>query len=96
MKTMHICQPANITTWERNEDLILYRTGWIKELYKDDHVFVYVKGNKDVKKEYVVEWVDVQTHAMCSLDTAFLEEVKAYNRKFDPRHYFLVYKLKKV
>ena len=82
MKTMHICQPGNIQDWMNNKDLVLYRTGWIKELYKDDHVFVYVKGNKEIKKEYIVEWVDVHTYTACALDKDFLEEVKAYNRKW--------------
>lgn len=96
MKTMHICQPSNIQDYMNDKDLVLYRTGWIKELYKDDHVFVYVKGNKEYKKEYQVEWVDVQTYTMCAVDNAFLDEIKAYNRTFDPRHLFIIYKLKRI
>lgn len=94
MKTMHICQPGNIKDWSENKDLNLYRTGWIKELYVGDYVDVYIKGNRMNTKRYIVLRIEVKTYQEFAHKQEFLDEIKAYNRKFDPRHFFIKYRLK--
>lgn len=93
MKTMHICQQMNIKAFQNDEALHLYRTGWIKEIYEGDEVYIYIKGQKKNMKPYKLIIVEVSEYRVCEGFEEFRDEVKAYKRKFHPHHLFIIYYL---